>query len=56
MLQLVVTFLMLALISAFVGFGGIATYSYEGAKILFFIFLLLALLTYLAGMFRKPTV
>ena len=57
MLQLAVTFLVIALIAALCGFGGVAALSFEGAKILFFIFLILAVLSYLGhgygGRYRR---
>ncbi len=52
MLQLAVVFLVIALIAAFLGFGGVAALSWEGAKILFVIFLILAVLSFLAHGFR----
>ena len=52
MLRLAVVFLVIALIAAFLGFGGVASLSWEGAKILFFIFLVLAVLSFLGGGFR----
>jgi uncharacterized membrane protein YtjA (UPF0391 family) len=47
MLRLAVIFLVVALIAAFFGFGGVASYSWEGAKILFVVFLVLAVLSFL---------
>lgn len=47
MLRLAVVFLVVALVAAFFGFGGVAAYSWEGAKILFVVFLVLALLAFL---------
>jgi uncharacterized membrane protein YtjA (UPF0391 family) len=52
MLRLAIVFLVIALIAAFFGFAGVADYSWAGAKILFFIFLVLAVLTFLGGTFR----
>jgi uncharacterized membrane protein YtjA (UPF0391 family) len=49
MLRLAIVFLVIALLAAFFGFGGVADYSWAGAKILFFIFLVLAVLSYLGG-------
>ena len=43
MLRLAVLFLVIALIAALFGFGIVAGTAYEGAKILFFIFLVLAI-------------
>jgi uncharacterized membrane protein YtjA (UPF0391 family) len=53
MLRLAVGFLVLALLAAFLGFGGVAEYSWEGAKILFFIFLALSVLAFLGGSYRR---
>ena len=53
MLQLAVTFLVIALIAAFLGFGGVAALSWEGAKILFVVFLILAVLSFLGHGFRR---
>lgn len=53
MLRLAITFLVVALIAAFLGYGGVANYSWEGARILFFIFIVLALLSFVGRMFRK---
>jgi len=50
-LGLGITFLVIALIAALVGFGGIASLSWAGAKILFFIFLVLAVLAFMGGYF-----
>jgi uncharacterized membrane protein YtjA (UPF0391 family) len=52
MLQLAVTFLVIALIAAFFGFAGVASLSWAGAKILFFIFIILAVLSFLGHGFR----
>ena len=49
MLRLAVLFLVIALVAAFLGFGGVAALSWEGAKILFVIFLVLAVLAALGG-------
>jgi uncharacterized membrane protein YtjA (UPF0391 family) len=49
MLRLAIVFFVVALLAAFFGFGGVASFSWEGAKILFFIFLVLAVLSYLGG-------
>ena len=49
MLRLAVIFLVIALIAAFLGFGGVASMSWAGAKILFLIFLVLAVLSALGS-------
>ena len=46
MLRLGVVFLVVALIAALLGFGGVAALSWEGAKILFVVFLILAVLSF----------
>ena len=53
MLRLAIVFLVIALIAAFLGFGGVAALSFEGAKILFFIFLVLAVLSFLGYGVRR---
>jgi uncharacterized membrane protein YtjA (UPF0391 family) len=52
MLSWVVTFLVIALIAGLLGFGGIAGASMEFAKIIFFIALVLFLISVVAGAFR----
>jgi uncharacterized membrane protein YtjA (UPF0391 family) len=52
MLRLAIVFLVIALIAAFFGFAGVAALSWEGAKILFVIFLVLAVLSFLGHGFR----
>jgi uncharacterized membrane protein YtjA (UPF0391 family) len=54
MLNLVVTLLIIALIAAVLGFGGIAMAAVGIAKIVFFVALLLFLVAALAGMLRGP--
>ncbi len=49
MLRLALIFLLVALVAGFFGFGFVAAASYEGAKILFFIFLVLAIVSLLGG-------
>ena len=53
MLRLAVVFLVIALIAGFLGFGGVAALSWEGAKILFVVFLILAVLSFLGHGFRR---
>ncbi len=52
MLSWSVTFLVLALIAALFGFGGIATAAVGIAKVLFFVFLALLLISLLASALR----
>ena len=53
MLRLAIVFLVVALIAALFGFGGVAALSWEGAKILFVIFLILAVLSFLGHGYRR---
>ncbi len=53
MLRLAIVFLVIALIAAFLGFGGVASYSWAGARILFVIFLVLAVLSYLGHGYKR---
>ena len=53
MLQLAITCLVIALIAALLGFGGIAGSFVGVAKILFFVFLVLAVLSFLGGGLRR---
>jgi len=53
MLRLAIVFLVIALIAAFFGFAGVASLSWDGAKILFVIFLVLAVLSFIGGGFRR---
>jgi uncharacterized membrane protein YtjA (UPF0391 family) len=53
MLRFAVLFLVIALVAALFGFVGVASYSWEGAKILLFVFLVLAVLSFLVGGSRR---
>jgi uncharacterized membrane protein YtjA (UPF0391 family) len=53
MLNWVVTFLIIALVAAVLGFGGIAGAAVEIAKVIFFIAILLFLVTLVLGMMRR---
>ena len=55
MLRLGVLFFVIALIAALFGFVGVTSYSWEGAKILFFVFLVLAVLSFVVGGSRGRT-
>ena len=55
MLSWVVTFLIVALIAGILGFGGIAGASIEIAKIIFFVALLLFLVSAVVGLARGRT-
>ncbi len=52
MLRYTVVFFVIALIAAVFGFGGIAAGATEIAKVLFFIFLAMTIVSYLIG--KKP--
>jgi uncharacterized membrane protein YtjA (UPF0391 family) len=54
MLGWVVTFLIIGLIAAILGFGGIAGASFAAAKIIFFIAIILLLLAIVFGAIRRP--
>jgi uncharacterized membrane protein YtjA (UPF0391 family) len=56
MLRFAILFLIIALIAGVLGFGGIESYSWEGAKIFFFVFLVLAVLSFLGGTFGRRAV
>lgn len=53
MLYYAAVFLIIALIAALLGFGGIAASAVGIAKILFYIFLVLALLSLIVGLTRR---
>jgi uncharacterized membrane protein YtjA (UPF0391 family) len=53
MLHYTVVFLVVALIAAVFGFGGIAAGAVEIARILFFIFALMAVVSFIMGLTRK---
>lgn len=48
-----VAFLVIALIAGLFGFIGVGSLAWEGAKIFFFIFLVLAVLAFLGGYFGR---
>lgn len=50
MLRWALGFLVVALIAAFLGFGGVASTSMEIAKILFYVFLILFVVSLLMGL------
>jgi uncharacterized membrane protein YtjA (UPF0391 family) len=58
MLGWALTFLVIALIAAVLGFGGIAGFAVEIAKIIFFVAIVLFVISALIGLFRgrSPTV
>lgn len=54
MLSWALMFLVLALVAALFGFGLVAEMSFMAAKILFFVFLVLFIVSLVAGGFRRP--
>jgi len=54
MLGWVVTFLIIGLIAAILGFGGIAGTSFAIAKVIFFIAIILLLISIIFGTVRRP--
>jgi uncharacterized membrane protein YtjA (UPF0391 family) len=52
-LRLAAVFFVIALIAALFGIGFALNFSWEGAKILFFVFLVLAVLSFLVGGSRR---
>jgi len=56
MLRLAVLFFVIALIAVFFGFGMVGGMAYDAAKILFFVFIVLAVLSLIGGAWRRPPV
>ena len=54
MLHYALVFFVIALIAAIFGFGGIAAGAVEIAKILFFVFIVIAAVTFVVSLLRKP--
>jgi uncharacterized membrane protein YtjA (UPF0391 family) len=54
MLSLAVALLLIALIAGALGFGLVAGISFEAAKIVFFVFLILAVVALVTGYSRRP--
>ena len=52
MLNYAVVFFIIALVAAIFGFGGIAAGAVEISKILFFLFIILAVITFAVNLFR----
>jgi uncharacterized membrane protein YtjA (UPF0391 family) len=53
MLRIAILLLIIAFLAGLFGFGLIETAFIDGARILFFVFLVLAVLSFLAGTFRN---
>lgn len=58
MLNWAISFLIIALVAAILGFGGIASTAVDMARVLFVVFLILALVSALLGIFtgRRPKI
>ncbi|HZT82093.1 MAG TPA: DUF1328 domain-containing protein [Gemmataceae bacterium] len=56
MIRLAVLFLIIALIAALFGFTTLAGTAMGAAKIVFLVFIVLAVLSFLGGYFRRPPV
>jgi uncharacterized membrane protein YtjA (UPF0391 family) len=56
MLRLAIVFLVIALIAAFLGYAGVASLSWDGAKIFFVIFLVLAAVSFMIHGFRARSI
>ena len=48
-----VVFLMIALIAAFLGFGGVAGVATDGARLLFWVAIILVVLSFIGGLLRR---
>lgn len=55
MLHYAVVFFVIALIAALFGFGGIAAGAVEIAKVLFFIFIVLAVITFVVNLVKSKS-
>ncbi len=53
LLHYALVFLVVALIAAFLGFGGVAGTAMEGARILFWVAIVLFVVSLIAGLFRR---
>jgi uncharacterized membrane protein YtjA (UPF0391 family) len=53
LIGLAVAFLVIALIAGLFGFIGVGNLAWDGARILFFVFVVLAVLSFLGGIFLR---
>lgn len=53
LLHYAVVFLIVALVAAAVGFGGVAGVAMDGAKLLFWVFIILFVVSLVAGLVRR---
>lgn len=49
MFRFAMVFLIVALLAAFFGFAGVENYSFEGAKIIFVVFIVLSVASFVGG-------
>ena len=54
MLRLAIAFLLIALIAMMFGFGWVGGMAYDAAKILFFVFIVLAVVAFVMSLGRRP--
>ena len=55
LLHYAVVFLVVALVAAVVGFGGVAGVAMEGARLLFWVFIVLFVISLVGGIARRGT-
>ena len=48
-----IVFLLVAVVAAFLGFGGVAGTAMDGARILFWVAIVLAVISFVAGLVRR---
>ena len=48
-----IVFLVVAVVAAFLGFGGVAGTAMDGARILFWVAIVLAVMSFVAGLVRR---
>ena len=53
LLHYAIVFLVVALVAAVVGFGGVAGVAMEGARILFWVFIILFVISLVGGLVRR---
>jgi uncharacterized membrane protein YtjA (UPF0391 family) len=53
LLHYAIVFLVVALIAAAIGFGGVAGVAMEGARLLFWVFIVLFVISLVAGLVRR---
>jgi uncharacterized membrane protein YtjA (UPF0391 family) len=54
LLHWAIIFLVVALVAALLGFGGVAGTAMEGAKLLFWVAIILAVVAFVISLVRKP--